>query len=53
MMDLEVYAIVHCRGVRWLYFQTSNCSLTDRCQQFSETEMVYVVKQLSMGSSVA
>jgi len=33
MMDLEVYTIVHCGGERWLNYQTSNGSLTNRCQQ--------------------
>jgi hypothetical protein len=36
MMDLEVYAIVHCGDGRWLNYQTSNGSETDRCQQADE-----------------
>ena len=31
---MEVYAVVHCGGVRWLNYQTSNCSETERCQHF-------------------
>lgn len=32
-MDLEVYTVVHCGAQRWLNYQTSNCSETERCQQ--------------------
>ena len=31
--NLQVYTIVHCGGERWLNYQTSNGSPTNRCQQ--------------------